>query len=367
MTHSGTSDPLQTASSARQPTNNLLEITSSRQFPSWLAQEKLSLAFSTYQVGKLFFVGLQNNGALSFFERTFNRCMGLWADQQTLYLSSLYQLWRFENALEPGQLHHGEYDRLYIPQMAYTTGDLDVHDIAVDSEGRVLFVNTLFSCLSTVSPASNYVPLWKPPFIEKLAPEDRCHLNGLAMVDGQPKYVSAIARSDVTDGWRERRRDGGCLLEVPSGEVVVEGLSMPHSPRFYKGRLWVLNSGRGEFGYVDLATRTFEPVCFCAGYLRGLAFHQEYALVGLSKPRKERTFSGLPLDELLGEKQAEARCAIYVIDLNTGNVVHWLRFEGLIEELYDVVTLPGVRRPMALGLKSDEIRWVMRMGEPQWL
>jgi uncharacterized protein (TIGR03032 family) len=363
MTNQDISAAQQSSPSTAPP----LEITSSRQFPNWLAEEGLSLAFSTYQVGKLFLVGLQDNGALSFFERTFNRCMGLWADQDTLYLSSLYQIWRFENALEPGQRHNGEYDRLYIPQMAYTTGDLDVHDIAVDDQGRVIFANTLFSCLSTVSPSHNYVPIWKPPFIEKFAPEDRCHLNGLAMADGSPRYVSVIAKSDVTDGWRDRRREGGCILEVPSGEVVVEGLSMPHSPRVYNGKLWVLNSGRGEFGYVDLQTQKFEPVCFCAGYLRGLAFYKHYALVGLSKPRKERTFAGLPLDDLLQEKQAEARCAIYVIDLNNGNILHWLRFEGLIEELYDVVALPGVRHPMALGMKSDEIRWIMSMGEPQWL
>jgi uncharacterized protein (TIGR03032 family) len=142
---------------------------------------------------------------------------------------------------------------------------------------------------------------------------------------------------------------------------------MPHSPRVYNGRIWVLNSGRGEFGYIDPQSQRFESVCFCTGYLRGLAFYKNYALVGLSKPRREATFSGLPLDELLQEKDVEARCAIYVIDVNTGSIVHWLRFEGLIQELYDVVALPGVRRPMALGLKTDEIRWVMSMAEPSWL
>ncbi|MEM1369262.1 MAG: TIGR03032 family protein [Cyanobacteria bacterium P01_H01_bin.15] len=344
-----------------------LEISSSRQFPSWLAQEGLSIVFSTYQVGKVFFVGIRKNGSLSFFERSFNRSMGLWGDCQTLYLSSLYQIWRFENALQDGQLHNDEYDCLYIPQVAYTTGDLDVHDVAVDDNGRVIFANTLFGCLSTTSLTHSHIPIWKPPFIQKLAPEDRCHLNGLAMQNGQPRYVTTIAQSDTIDGWRDHRRDGGCVIEVPSGEIVAQGLSMPHSPRVYKGRLWILNSGRGEFGYVDMQTQKFEPVCFCAGYLRGLAFYKSYALVGLSKPRGEKTFSGLPLNDLLQEKKAEARCAIYVIDLNTGNIIHWLRFEGIISELYDVVSLPGVRQPMAVGLKSDEIRWTMTIGNPQWL
>jgi len=177
------------------------ELTASRQFTAWLAEQRVSLAFTTYQTGKLLLIGLRPDGRLSVFERTFNRCMGLWASPQTLYMSSLYQLWRFDNALEPGQLHNG-YDRLYVPQLGYTTGDLDIHDIAVDGGGRVIFVNTLFSCLATVSEHHSFVPLWRPPFVSKLAAEDRCHLNGLAIDDGRPRYVTAVSRTDVADGWR---------------------------------------------------------------------------------------------------------------------------------------------------------------------
>ena len=181
-----------------------LEITTSRQFTAWLAEHGLSLAFTTYQSGKLFLLGLQPDGRLSVFERTFNRCMGLWGDGQTLYLSSLFQLWRFENTLEPGQAAN-DYDRLYLPQVAYTTGDIDIHDVAVDTAGRVVFVNTLFSCLATFSERYSFVPLWQPRFISKLAAEDRCHLNGLALNDGRPAYVTSVSQSDAADGWRERR------------------------------------------------------------------------------------------------------------------------------------------------------------------
>ena len=161
-----------------------LELLPSRQFPAWLAEQNLSLAFTTYQTGKLFLVGLQPNGRLSIFERSFNRAMGLWASPQTLYLSTLFQLWRFDNALEPGQAYQG-YDRLYVPQVAWTTGDLDIHDVAEDAEGRIVFVNTLFGCLAAPSEAASFVPLWRPPFISRLAAEDRCHLNGLALKDGR--------------------------------------------------------------------------------------------------------------------------------------------------------------------------------------
>ena len=231
-----------------------LELTGSRQFTAWLAQHHVSLAFTTYQTGKLFLIGLQPDGRLSVFERTFNRCMGLWSDQQTLWMSSLYQMWRFENVLDRGQLANG-YDRLYVPQVGYTTGDLDIHDIAIDADGRVIFVNTLFGCLASINETSSFVPLWQPPFLSKLAAEDRCHLNGLAMKDGRPQYVTAVSQSDVADGWRDRRRDGGCLIDVKTNEIVCTGLSMPHSPRIYRGKVWLLDSGTGFFGSVDLQQR----------------------------------------------------------------------------------------------------------------
>ena len=342
-------------------TTDRLEIIGSRQFNSWLGEQKISLAFTTYQAGKIFLIGLQPDGRLSIFERTFNRSMGLWASSQTLWMSSLYQLWRLENALSEGQVYQG-YDRLYVPQIGYTTGDLDIHDIALNSEGKVIFVNTLFSCLATVSQQHSFIPLWQPAFISKLAAEDRCHLNGLAMENGHPRYVTAMAQTDVADGWRDRRRDGGCIIDVANNEVIVSGLSMPHSPRVYKNRLWVLNSGTGYWGTVDLKQNKFEPLTFCPGYLRGMAFIDRFAIVGLSKPRENKTFSGLPLDDNLQAKNAEARCGLMVIDINTGDIVHWLRITGIIQELYDVAVLPGVERPMALGFKSEEIRRTITIG-----
>lgn len=338
-----------------------LEISSSRQFSSWLAEQKSSLAFTTYQVGKVFFIGLQPTGKLSVFERNFDRCMGLWADSSRLYLSSIYQLWRFENALEPGQLHNG-YDCMYVPQVGYVTGDLDVHDLVVDDSDKVVFVNTLFNCLATVSEKYSFIPLWQPPFISKLAAEDRCHLNGLALREGKPNYVTVVSQSDVVDGWRDRRQDGGCLIDINSNEVLLRGLSMPHSPRWYQGKLWLLNSGAGFFGYADLERGVFEPVTFCPGYLRGCTFIGDFAIVGTSKARGNKTFSGLALDENLRLRDAEPRCGLLVIDLRTGDIVHWLRIQGIVEELYDVVVLPGVQRPMAVGFKTDEIRRIVTIG-----
>jgi uncharacterized protein (TIGR03032 family) len=338
-----------------------LEAAASRHFPSWLAEQRVSLAFTTYQTGKLLFIGLGAEGRLAVFERTFNRCMGLWADGQTLWMNSLYQLWRFENVLQPDNLYNG-HDRLYVPKVGYTTGDLDIHDIAVETGGRVVFVNTKFGCLATLNDRDNFTPLWRPPFLSKLAAEDRCHLNGLALEDGKARYATAISTSDAADGWRDRRRDGGVVIDVRDNRIVASRLSMPHSPRVYRGRLWLLNSGTGYFGSIDATSGVFVPLTFCPGYLRGLAFVGDYAVMGLSRPRHDKTFSGLALDDNLAAKGVEARCGLHVVDLRNGDVAHWVRLEGMVSELYDVAALPGVVRPMALGFKTDEIQRLLTVG-----
>jgi uncharacterized protein (TIGR03032 family) len=339
-----------------------VEVSGSPRLSGWLAEQRVSLAFTTYQTGKLFLLGRHPEGRLAVFERTFDRAMGLWADGQTIWLSTRYQLWRFENLLRPGELYQG-YDRLYVPKVANTTGDLDIHDVAIDHAGRPVFVATSFGCLATLAERASFTPIWRPPFVSKLAAEDRCHLNGLALADGRPRYVTAVSTSDVVDGWRDRRRDGGVVLEIPEGRVIASGLSMPHSPRLYRGRLWLHNSGTGHFGSIDPGEGRFEPLTFCPGYLRGLAFVGDYAVVGLSRPRDDKTFGGLALDAELTKRAADARCGLLIIDLRTGDVAHWLRVEGLVRELYDVAVLAQVSRPMALGFKTDEIQRMIAIGD----
>jgi uncharacterized protein (TIGR03032 family) len=341
-----------------------LEVSCSRHFSAWMAEHNVGLACTTYQTGKLLLFGRKKDGDLAVFERTFNRCMGLWADGQTIWMNSLFQLWRLENVLRPGEIHQG-HDRLYVPRVGYTTGDLDIHDIVIETGGRVVFVATGFNCLATLSERYSFSPLWRPAFISRMAAEDRCHLNGLAMEDGRCRYATAVSTSDVVDGWRDRRRDGGVVMDVPSSKILIQGLSMPHSPRLHNGELWVLNSGAGFLGRVDRTRGRFEPMTFCPGYLRGLAFVGNYAVVGLSRPRHDKTFGGLALDEDLARRGVEARCGLQVIDLRTGDVAHWVRLEGMVSELYDVVILPGVERPMAFGFKTDEIQRTIAIGDPQ--
>jgi uncharacterized protein (TIGR03032 family) len=159
------------------------------------------------------------------------------------------------------------------------------------------------------------------------------------MEDGMPRYVTAVSKSDTIDGWRDRRFGGGIVVDVRSGKIVIGGLSMPHSPRVYAGRLWVLNSGTGELGWIEPAAKPadakFNVVAFCPGFVRGLAFHGKFAFVGLSKPRYQR-FEGLALDKKLAETDSEPWCGVQVIDLDSGACVHWFRIDGPVGELYDV-------------------------------
>ena len=262
---------------------------------------------------------------------------------------------RMENVLAADQLANNAHDKLFVPRNAHTTGNIDIHEMGIRKDGKMVFINTKYSCLCEPSMVHSFKPIWKPSFISKLAPEDRCHLNGLAMVDGEPKYVSAICKSDVVDGWRDRRHESGIIIDIETDEIVAEGLSMPHSPRVYNDQIWVLNSGSGELGTIDKKTKKFVPYTFLPGFLRGLAFHNGHAFTTLSKPRHGR-FEGLSLDQKLKDKDADAWCGVQIISLTTGDVAQWIRFDGGITELFDICVLPGVKNPLTLGPKSKEIQ-----------
>lgn len=322
-------------------------------FAAWLHEAGHGLALTTYQIGKVFLIGAESEAALSVSERSFERCLGLApAGADGFLLAGLNAIWRFGNVVPPGRELEG-HDAVYVPQAAWFTGDVFAHDVGLAASGRPLFVNTRFSCLAAVDERTSFRPAWKPPFISALAPQDRCHLNGLAMdAAGLPRFVTAAAESDAPSGWRANRVGQGVVLEVTTGEVVCRGLTMPHSPRLHAGRLHVLDAGTGQLGLVEPATGRFEPIAFLPGFTRGLALVGGHALVGLSLPRQNAVFSGLPLDDRLKAEGWQPQCALVVVELATGRALHWLRLGGVVRELYDVALLPRTRRPMLVGLQQ---------------
>jgi uncharacterized protein (TIGR03032 family) len=350
-----TETPVPDGNKPKDITQMKVEKTCSRGMGAWLASHKISLAITSYQTGRVYLVGSDPQNRVSFFERIFERAMGIVGNTQRIYLGGLYQLWRFENVLRKNQIIHNVFDRCYVPRNAQTIGDLDIHELGIRKNGKVVFVNTKYSCLAELDLVHSFKAIWKPKFISKLAPEDRCHLNGLAMKDGEPKYVTAVCRSDTVDGWRDRRDNGGVIIDIDTDEIVCEGLSMPHSPRWHDGKLWVLNAGTGYLGWVDFEKKAFVPFTFCPGFLRGLSMIGNVAAIGLSKARNGR-FSGLELDDELKKRDADAWCGVQIVSLTNGDVLQWIRFEGDISEIFDISFLPGVRNPMMVGLRTAEIR-----------
>jgi uncharacterized protein (TIGR03032 family) len=328
----------------------------------WLMERQVALAFSTYRANRLLLLGRSAAGGLKLHERLFDRPMGLFAEGDSLWMACRTQIWRLDNHLAPGWLHEGG-DRLYVPAHCTITGDVNAHELVVPSggpwAGQTVFVNTAFSCLAGLERGSSFAPRWQPPFLERLAAEDACHLNGVALREGVPTWATACGHHGGASSWRNDRRQGGVVVHLPSDAVVATGLSMPHSPRWHAGRLWLLNSGSGELGWI--AERRFQPLCALPGFTRGLAFVAGCAVVGLSKLRSPQ-FTGLALDErLLAEGVPQGRCGLRVIDLATGEILHSLDLPEPIDELFDVVALPGVRQPRALGLQGEEIDCLVRL------
>src|SRR5262245_58465342 len=257
--------------------------TQTESFVTLLRHLGASLLVTTYQANKLLVARAAGNG-LSMLVRTFDRPMGLAVDGGRLAIGTRKEVWFLRNApdIAPRIEPAGHHDACYLPRSCHVTGDLGVHEVAWASD-ELWLVNTRFSCLCTLHPDYSFVPRWRPPFITSLAAEDRCHLNGLAMIDKQPRYVTALGTTDTPGGWRADKPHGGVLMEVPGGEVVARGLSMPHSPRWHDGRLWVLESGTGQLVLVDVATGRLQTIATLPGFTRGLALCGPYAFVGLSK------------------------------------------------------------------------------------
>ncbi len=309
-------------------------------FPTLLRQLGASLLITTYQAGKL--VMLRDEGDhLNTHYRTFQAPMGLAAADggAKFVIGTTLQIWEFRDVpdvarrLEPA----GTHDACYLPRSSHFTGNVLIHEMAYGTEGQLWFVNTRFSCLATLDPESSFVPRWRPPFVTELEPSDRCHLNGLGMVDGKPKYVTALGETNEMAGWRPNKARGGLLMDVDSGAILCRGLSMPHSPRWYDGRLWVCESGSGTLGLVDQNTGRYEAVAAVPGFTRGLDFVGELAFVGLSQVRESAIFSGIPITERLTPEQRT--CGVCVVDLRRGEPIALLKFESGVQEVFAVALL----------------------------
>ena len=339
------------SAAASPPAPVAFHYTQTDSFVSLLQELEATLLVSTYQANKLLAVRA-GGGGISTLVRTFDRPMGLAIEASRLALGTRKEVWFLRNApdIAPRIEPAGQHDSCFLPRTSHVTGDIGIHEIAWSGD-ELWIVSTRFSCLATLSPDYSFVPRWRPPFITVLAAEDRCHLNGLAIVGGRPEFVTALGTTDTRDGWRADKPSGGCVIGVESGEFLAQGLSMPHSPRWHDGRLWVLESGTGSVLTIDLTSGQREPVIRLPGFVRGLAFAGPYAFVGLSKIRPSSAMDGVPI----AERPEELRCGVAAVDLRSGLLIGMLEFQTAVEEIFDVQILSGSRFPEILGFQQEAI------------
>ncbi|MEL6911535.1 MAG: TIGR03032 family protein [Cyanobacteria bacterium J06648_1] len=323
-------------------------------FPEILRQLGISLVVSTYQAGKLIVLRADGEHINTHF-RMFQKPMGIAANRHKIALGCSSQIWELSNvpAVASRIESPGKHDACYLPRQSHITGDIDIHEMAWGGQNNadLWFVNTRFSCLCTLNQKYSFVPRWRPNFVTALTPEDRCHLNGLAMVDRQPRYVTALGETDAMGGWRVNKANGGILIDVPSNEIISRGLSMPHSPRWYGDRLWVLESGEGSISFCDRATGKLQAITNLPGFTRGIDFCGSLAFIGLSQVRETAVFSGLPLTERLDERI----CGVWVVNLETGQTVAFLKFEDAVQEIFAVRVLPNIRFPEIIDWDEELI------------
>jgi uncharacterized protein (TIGR03032 family) len=96
---------------------------------------------------------------------------------------------------------------------------------------------------------------------------------------------------------------------------------------------------------VDPQSGKSQTVTELPGYVRGLALHDRFAFVGLSKIRETATFGGMPI----AQRRPELKCGVGAVDLVTGRLVAHLEFVTGVEEIFDVQVVTGARCPALSG------------------
>jgi len=320
--------------------------------PELLQQLGCTIAISTYQAGKVVMLSSVDGEKLVQLPRTFQKPMGIALEGDRMAIATKDEVTVLANS--PGLAAHypakpGVYDALFMPRATYYTGQIDIHDLEWGAEGRLFAVNTSFSCICTLDSEYSFTPYWQPGFISNLAHEDRCHLNGMAMEEGLPRYVTAFNTGDSRQSWRPKVTETGVLIDITDGHIISEGLPMPHSPRLYEGQLYLLLSATGELVKVDLESGKYEVLNQLNGFVRGLGRCGDYLFIGLSRLRKNSsTFAKLPMSH-----QAQ-QAGVAIVHQQTGAIVGQIRYQASVEEIYDIRILQGMRRPNLMNTyKSD--------------
>jgi len=323
------------------------------QTPELLQQLNCSIAISTYQAGKIVFISAKNENSLIQLPRNFEKAMGIAedAEKDKIAIACKDEVIVFKNSKDLATFYPkapNKYDALYLPRNTFHTGAIDIHDLNFGNNGELYAVNTLFSSIVKIDDNYNFTPFWTPPFIDKIASEDRCHLNGMAMQNGKPKYATAFNNGNTPQSWRDKVTESGIIIDVENNSIIAEGLAMPHTPRIFNNDLYVLLSAKGELVKVNTEDGTYEVIVQIDGFVRGMSLHKDYLFIGLSKLRKNSaTFSKLPF----AEKANEA--GIVVVHLPTKSIAGKITYLTSLDEIYDIHILANKIRPNILNTITD--------------
>jgi uncharacterized protein (TIGR03032 family) len=200
---------------------------------------------------------------------------------------------------------------------SYYPGSLYLHDLAL--YGQRLFGNAVgHNAVTELRADGGFAYEWWPKCVEvKGRPVRSCNfiqMNSIAA--GKTLQESFFSASSAVMG---RRRPGhldfpvdrrGVIFSGRTREPICTGLTRPHSARLADGKIWVANSGYGEFGYVS--GNALEVVRRLPGWTRGLCLVDDMAFVATSRviPRFARYAPGLEV--------SKSCCAIYAISQKTG-------------------------------------------------
>jgi uncharacterized protein (TIGR03032 family) len=334
----------------------------SRNLPQILNELRISIALTTYQAGKVIFISAPTENNLIQKLRSFRKPMGLHYQNGQIVLATKQEVIVFNNAPELAATYprlKNRFDALFLPRVSYHSNYLDIHDVTCGENGEILVVNTAFSCIAQLDSFYNFKPIWKPDFITQICPEDRCHLNGMVVENGQPVFATAFSQTNIRKGWKADITNTGVLFDIVQNKILFDNLPMPHSPKMYKNELYLLLSATGELIKINPKTATYEVVFQTFSFVRGLAFYGDYAFIGSSRFRKtSSTFAKLSLP--LHNDQ----CGFIVVHLPTRQKVAELRYQNSVNELYEVAVLPNCIKPCIVNKEQQEYN--LAMSSPSW-
>lgn len=332
----------------QEPQNQKIDFTYSQNIVELLKQMNATIILTTYQTNKIMLIG-QENDQFDIRYKHFPRPMGMCKKDGKIFAGLGHGIYQFANFAGVAQGLEGgnKYDACYMPQNIHFTGDIDIHEMEYLKD-ELYFVNTKFSCLCVKNPNSSFKPIWKPPFITLLQPTDKCHVNGFCSKDGEPKYVTMLGHNDEPLGWRETKANGGLLMDITTNEVLLEKLSMPHSPRWHQKKLYFLESGKGNISYYDFKSKKAVEVAKVPGFTRGLDIVGDFAFIGVSKVRESATFSGLEITKL-----AKRVSGVWIVNIKTGKIVSFVEFTSGLDEVFAITVVPHKKMEM-LGFESDQ-------------